>query len=143
MVNEPARQREVVLKRWLNLEDDLNVIRAEAQEIAAEIDNHPECSSVSFSFNGECEYDSSISLCQMPTPICESTIIQEESYSISPELEMEIEPGLHQSIQSVLQFYHMALNAAKESGNQYLIDVTSETFNNLNRELQSRFFQFK
>lgn len=70
--------------------DDPNVIRAEAQEIATQIGNQPDFSSVSYSFN---DCDSSISFMdlftQPPLPICESTMVleTEDSRSILPESE--------------------------------------------------------
>lgn len=141
LVQTSVSKRTAIVKRWLNLEHDRDVIHAEAQELAEAIES-PETSSFSHSFSVDC--DSSMSFFDTPNdtplPICESTMVQDDSHSIlypNPDI---FDHTHDAAIQRVVELSRMMLAAARESGNPVLIDITTESINHLQRELENKFY---
>jgi len=73
-----------------------------------------------------------------PLPICESTMVHDDSHSIlHPDI---FDQTQDLAIQRVLELSRMMLAAAKESGNSVLIDITTASINQLKSELESKLY---
>lgn len=128
------------MKRWLNLEHDRDNVQAEAQELANAIENQQDVSSFSHSFSIDC--DSSMSFLDTYDaliPICESTMMHDDSHSILTQDHVLIDPTQHSAIQRVMELSCMIFATARESGNQDLINIATESISSLQRELENRF----
>lgn len=142
LVQTSVSQRTAVVKRWLNLEHDRDFIHAEVQELAEAIENQPESSSICHSFSIDC--DSSMSFFDTPNdtplPICESTMVQDDSHSILQQNPCIFDLTQDAAIQRVVELSRMMLATARESGNPVLIAITTESINRLQSELESKLY---